>query len=142
MADEQSFSTVGNRAGGRWTGKEKSDSSRGRELLRETESRFFRALRDLGSDAAYARYADEAIRLLRTDIFPVIGAGAVRRFLADTGEAGVTEQTASVEGLDVAASGDLGYTYGTVDDAVFLRIWKRNSNGSWVIVLDASIPAE
>jgi ketosteroid isomerase-like protein len=52
-------------------------------------------------------------------------------------------------GGDVAASGDLGYTYGTfefrskdkdgkpvVDHGKYTSIWKKQKDGSWKVVLD------
>ena len=46
-------------------------------------------------------------------------------------------------GADVARSGDLGYVYGSYElggdkpeKGYYARVWKRNSDGEWKIVLD------
>ena len=53
---------------------------------------------------------------------------------------------------EIAASGDLGYTYGTaqrtddsasdpvVETSHYVRIWSRKPGGEWRLVLDIMIP--
>jgi ketosteroid isomerase-like protein len=90
-----------------------------------------------------ADYLDDMSRLYREGSLPVLGAAAAREFLAD--DAGrIAAQRA---GIDVARSGELGYTYGygrtTQDDAtgnlVYVRIWQR-VGGAWRILVDLETP--
>ena len=79
--------------------------------------------------------------------FPVIGKEGIRTALAaQTGM--LTWQTTKTE---VSRSGDLGYTYGTydlkagidgklVESGNYMRIWKKQLNGKWRIVLDLLNP--
>jgi len=47
---------------------------------------------------------------------------------------------------DLASSGDLGYTYGSYaskeEKGLYFRIWKRQSDGSWKIVIDLFSPKQ
>ena len=79
---------------------------------------------------------------------PAMGPEAIARVLADTPGTLASRPIAS----DVAASGDLGYTYGSyelassdrgrrLDEAGhYLRIWRRDGAGEWRLALDILNP--
>ncbi len=99
-----------------------------------------------GARAAFAHYmAPDAVSLPQGGV-PVRGADKISANLPDLGEASLTWIPS---GGDVAASGDLGYTWGTYEyrsknaqgQAVvgfgkYTTIWKRQADGDWRAVLD------
>jgi ketosteroid isomerase-like protein len=92
-----------------------------------------------------SRLADEA-RVHRPGIMPVVGRVALDEW--------ANAQGAKYRGeplhADVAASGDLGYSWGsyertgdTPDAGYFARVWKKDGRGEWRIVMDtvSAVPA-
>jgi ketosteroid isomerase-like protein len=74
---------------------------------------------------------------------PAVGPEAVKAWLAT--------QTFSYSGKtmfsDIAASGELGYTYGSFETGAphgqkgyFARVWKRDGSGNWRVVVDILSP--
>lgn len=118
-----------------------ADLAAGREALFAVD----RALAAGTADAYAARLADGA-RVLRMGEPLVIGKEAA-------GKALTVQKTANWK-LDqggLADSGDLGYTYGTVDmpgegpqgetlTGDYLKIWQKDGAGEWKIVLDMVAP--
>ena len=100
-----------------------------------------------GARAALLARADETLRLYREGSFPVVGREAVEQALKVQTEF-VTWKPAQA---DVAASGDLGYAYGTYEvrskasDAEasergnYARVWRHNARG-WHIVFQVANP--
>ncbi len=97
---------------------------------------------------ALPRVALPDSRLLRAGAFPVVGPDSIRAALAAT-DAGLRMvwQTADVR---MARSGDLGFAYGVyekrnaaevpVEAGNFVRVWERQPDGGWRILLDAAAP--
>lgn len=90
------------------------------------------------SDAAYAMYAADNVRILRDGIEPVTGKSKIKTAIPDSGKL-----SWDPVGVGISASGDLGYTYGTSileSDAPikgsYLHVWKHQQDGSWKLVLD------
>jgi ketosteroid isomerase-like protein len=92
--------------------------------------------------AYQSRLSDEA-RVHRPGVMPVVGKDALRAWLA--------QQTMSLSGepikADVARSGDLGYVYGSYElggaqpeKGYYARVWKRDAQGGWRIVMDVVNP--
>jgi len=94
--------------------------------------------------AYQSRLSDDA-RVHRLNVMPVVGKDALRGWLA--------QQTMALNGepikADVARSGDLGYAYGEYElggakpeKGYYARVWKRDGQGEWRIVMDVvtSIP--
>jgi len=116
-----------------------------REELLGIDRAFATAAAQEGTIPAYERHASKQLRLYRNDRFPALGWKAARSVLK--GEPG----SLSWEPLtaDVAASGDLGYTYGSArrgdgtasDTRSYVRIWRRDEKGAWSLVLDIMVPA-
>ncbi len=125
------------------------DAAQGRSEILDLESRFRQTLvregvRD-GYLSAVARYA----RLHRVKTFPMVGKKAIGDYL--------TNQKITVvvwEGIDgsVAASGELGYSYGRYElkpredggdgseKGYFTHVWKRDGSGEWKLLADVTSP--
>jgi ketosteroid isomerase-like protein len=106
-----------------------------REFLAEAKSR------SVGK--AYADHLSGDARLHRPDMMPVIGKIALRSWLG--------RQTMTLSGepikAEVASSGELGYAYGSyelggaqLEKGYYARVWKRDQNGKWRIVMDVLNP--
>ena len=117
------------------------------ELLR-LDREFSSKVADRGIVRVFGEMAAEEIRVLRSGHLPALGKTAMRSLLSDN--PGVISW--SPEKADVAASADLGYTYGGVSIRVeeptkpksgyYVRVWKKQDDGRWRIVLDDSIAAQ
>jgi len=118
-----------------------------RASLLKTEDDFSKLLTAKSTLDSYLSYMTDDVRLYRMNAFPVVGKESTRAALE--GKIGMlTWQTTKA---DVSSSGDLGYTYGTYDlksgaDAKqaesgnYMRIWRKQSDGKWKVVLDLLNP--
>lgn len=116
--------------------------------LKNLESELSKAATERGTLSAYEAFVARDVRLYRENEFPFAGREAARGALAS--KPGVMAW--QVAGADVARSGDLGYTYGsyefkgkdakgeTVEKGHFMRVWQKQSDGVWKIVLDITNP--
>jgi ketosteroid isomerase-like protein len=112
--------------------------------LAEADRGFSEAAVEKGLAEAYALAASDKIRLYRDGRIPVVGLDAVRKALEDGPPPRKAEPTAA----HVADSGDFGYSYGTSLDTgeeggggfSYVRIWRRDDDGGWQIVLDVATP--
>ncbi len=120
----------------------KTDAEAERAALLKVESEFSKsAAARKSTDALLAHFADD-VRLYRPDNFPAVGREAARALLA-LKPGSMTLQAAKSE---VSRSGDVGYSYGayefkaadgkTSEEGNYLRIWKKQSDGKWKVVLD------
>ncbi len=92
--------------------------------------------------AALLEYATDDLRYLPPDALPLQGRGAVQAGLGMRRD----ELTFRPGGGGVAASGDLGYTYGaatrkagpsaSLEAGGYLRIWRRSARGVWLVALE------
>lgn len=101
-----------------------------------------------GSAAAYQGVLSEHARLYREGLQPALDQEAIRAALAQD-PAAMTWEPA---GAFVAVSGDLGSTYGVakkresgvqgtwVSSHNYFRIWRKQPDGSWKVVLDVLTP--
>jgi ketosteroid isomerase-like protein len=87
------------------------------------------------------------VRFLRPDMMPVTGDRAALRWLATQ----PSYATVDTRFAEAARSGDLGYTWGhyTVGpkqkpprQGFYVRVWQRERNGQWNVVLDALQPGQ
>src|SRR5947209_6191199 len=118
-----------------------------RAALLKTEDDFSKLLTAKSTLDSYLSYMADDVRLYRMNAFPVVGKESTRAALE--GKIGMlTWQTTKA---DVSSSGDLGYTYGTYDlkagaDAKqmesgnYMRIWRKQKDGKWRVVLDLLNP--
>ena len=89
---------------------------------------------------AWKGWLAENARIHRPRTLPVVGKDAVATWLA--------AQNYSYKGenifADIAASGDLGYTYGSAtsgeEKGYYARVWKRDDKGAWKAVVDIFSP--
>jgi ketosteroid isomerase-like protein len=101
-----------------------------------------------GTAGAFLSHLAQDARLFRQDAFPVVGKEQIRAALkAQTGM--LSWQPAATY---VSQSGDLGYAYGTYESREkatdgkpseqgnYVRIWKRQSDRTWKIVVDVMNP--
>lgn len=99
---------------------------------------------------AYLSYLADDVRFYREGAFPVTGREAARAALSE--KQGVMNWQPVKAGVSI--SGDLGYTYGTYDfkgsgadgkeaaeNGGYARVWKKQANGKWKVVLDILNPA-
>lgn len=109
--------------------------------LSEADNEFMRTAVESGLAEAFTRHADESIRFYREGRFPVVGLPAVMEFVEGSPKVHEAELVAA----HVARSGDFGYTYGSgragqdgesAVDFGFTRIWRRDDDGEWKIVLE------
>ena len=87
-------------------------------------------------------YLDESVRLNRPDVLPLAGKKAVEGWLASQGK-----RSGEPRFADVAASGDLGYTYGDFEmngarsmKGYYARVWRRDPANRWKIVIEVLSP--
>jgi ketosteroid isomerase-like protein len=94
----------------------------------------------IGSDAstAYGAVTIAASRLHRNGFMPSIGPAQIGAWMRQHGHG----MTASTSAAACARSGDLGYSYGSLDIAgdpqkhAYVRVWQRNAAGKWLVVAD------
>jgi ketosteroid isomerase-like protein len=122
-----------------------------RQQLLETDKAFSSASQAKGMAQAFYDYtAPDGISLPSGDA-PIKGRDGIRAHLA-AGPEGVLSWTPLK--ADVAASGDLGYTWGAYEFrpinpaqgsqphyGKYVSVWKKQPDGSWKVVLDAGNPS-
>jgi ketosteroid isomerase-like protein len=117
------------------------------ETLRQLEAEFMKAASEHGSAGYMSYYADDAVEVPN-------GAALIQGKTNIAKTMGFLDQkdnhlTWTPVGADISSSGDLGYTYGTyefrsndkdgkplVSQGKYTSIWKKQSDGSWKVVLD------
>lgn len=123
------------------------DMEKWKEEIIKTEHEFARMVLEKGISEAFLEYAAEDAVLLRNNSL-IIGKDSIRASFKSTTDSNATLKW-KPDFVDVAASGDLGYTYGryeyiTTDSVgnknvmagVFHTVWKRQADGSWKFVWD------
>lgn len=115
----------------------------------DTEAAFAQLAASKGIQSAFTAYAADDAVLKRSEKL-IIGKPAIEIWLEQNrdGATGV-KLSWSPDYVDVAASGDLGYTYGKytievtdslgnvkTDTGIFHTVWKRQADGSWKYVWD------
>jgi ketosteroid isomerase-like protein len=115
--------------------------------LMEVDRAFSELSLEIGAHASFLAYIDDSCVLLRPNKYPVIG----RKKIEEMYNTPDTSFTLRWEPLmaDVAASGDLGYTYGIYTifmdspegnavkkEGTYVTVWKKDSHGKWKFVLD------
>lgn len=116
--------------------------------LLEADKAFSKHSQEMGMSHAFLEYLAEDGVLLRPNKMPLIGREKIKESFSRPD----TTFSLSWEPLfaDVAASGDLGYTYGIykvemygpdgrpiTTEGTYVSIWKKNERGEWKFVLDS-----
>jgi ketosteroid isomerase-like protein len=127
--------------------KLKMDAEAERSALFKVEDDYAKRVAAKKTAAAYLSFLAGDVRLFRTEAFPAVGREAARALLLK--KPGVLSWQPTK--VDVSRSGELGYTYGayefhaddvkaSVESGNYLRIWKRQADGKWMVVLDILNP--
>lgn len=92
-----------------------------------------------GAAKVYGRVLAPGARVHRQGVGSLSDAAALKWF-----EEQAQGMTATTKTGESAQSGDLGYTYGTYrlggqKPATYLRIWSRQADGAWRVVVDAFV---
>jgi ketosteroid isomerase-like protein len=93
---------------------------------------------------AFAPRLTDASRFHRGGSIPIVGRDRIVAWLEQNAQPTSAKETAA----EAAVSGDLGYTYGTLDVAepkpstgAYVRLWSRDASGAWWLMADvAQIP--
>jgi ketosteroid isomerase-like protein len=119
----------------------------GADTLRQLEAEFMKAAAEKGSQGYMSYYAEDAAELPNGEdaIQGKENIAKTMGFLDDKNN----HLTWTPVHADMAASGDLGYTYGTyefrsigkdgkpaVEYGKYVSIWKKQKDGSWKVVMD------
>lgn len=112
--------------------------------LFDADKKFSDMSAEKGYPAAFIEFAHPDAVILRPNSMPVKGRNAISALYEKADTAGVHFTWEPLAG-DIAASGDLGFTYGTytfIKDTVtgrgtYVSVWKKDGNGNWKYILDA-----
>ena len=125
----------------------KPDLSQTKEELMQVDRDFSKLSLEKGMNVAFMEYLAEDGALLRPNNMPITGKEKIKEHFSRPD----TNFTLTWEPLfaDVAASRDLGYTYGTYkiemkgpdgapmsSEGTYVSIWKKDNNGNWKFVMD------
>lgn len=120
------------------------------KVLSEAD-RFYSSLSaDKGMNASFLEMFDPARVMLRANHMPIVGYDSIRALLLSENDSSFT-LTWKPLFAKIAASGELGYTYGTyhitdkATDSVigvgkYTTIWEKKRDGKWKAVLDTGNP--
>lgn len=128
---------------------EKRSVEKWKNEILETEQNFSKLAQDEGIPKACLKYADEDAVLLRNNNL-VIRKNAISEYYnSRASDDSNTNLVWKPEFIDVAESGELGYSYGyytysyidsignkTESKGVFHTVWKKQPDGSWRFVWD------
>ncbi|MCB2194533.1 MAG: DUF4440 domain-containing protein [Bacteroidetes bacterium] len=119
-----------------------------KENLLQTDIAFSNRSIEVGNHQAFLEFAATDAVLLRDNSFPVVGKPALRKLYSEISDSNYRLTWKPSYGK-VAASGDLGYTYGIylleittgeqkgqVQQGTYCSIWEKNAKGEWRFVLD------
>lgn len=120
--------------------------SAGPDTLMKLESDFQKATAEKGWDGYITYYAEDGVELPNGESI-VQGKEAIRKSLGEWAP-GMSLTWKPVK-AEMAASGDLGYTYGTFEFRAkdkdghpivrygkYATVWKRQKDGSWKVAMD------
>ena len=113
---------------------------------------FSKMSEEKGLNTAFIAYAAENGTLLRPKSQPIVGRENIRMYLSRSSDEGI-RLTWSPQYADIAASGEMAYTFGTYlletrdidgkiinSEGTYVSIWKKDENGFWKYVLDTGNP--
>jgi len=125
--------------------KEIKDTTEQRAEMIAAEISFSEMSKTKGTKAAMMQFIDSNGVLLRPNSFPLVGADAID-FISQSNDSTYT-MIWQPKGGNIAASGELGYTFGVYsvfpknkDSAMhgtYVNVWKKQPDGSWKLLLDS-----
>lgn len=101
----------------------------------------------IGQADGYRGRLSANVRFLRQNMLPVVGNRAALKWLAGQ----PTYSAIDSRFAEAARSGDLGYTWGSfaigpaqkpTQKGFYVRVWQRERNGQWNVVMDVLQPSE
>ena len=112
------------------------------DVLMQADQDFSNLSKAKGVKTAFLQYIDDSAVLLLPDHYPVTGRAAKEYYEK---QEGAPELTWAPQSAVIAASGELGYTYGlwtltakdTTLQGTYVTIWKKGKDGAWKFVLDS-----
>jgi ketosteroid isomerase-like protein len=118
-----------------------NDHERKIQSLVASEKEYMDDIKEAGLVNAFSDFSTNAVRLYRNGLFPMTMKSEILNYLSSE------ERIIFSSPMDtrISDSGDLGYTYGVdsfknhvsqIERYAYLRIWKRQVNDTWKIVLD------
>lgn len=118
-----------------------------KEQLKQVDIDFSNLSKEKGMNHAFLSYAADDGVLLRPNSYPIVGAENIKEALGDNDSSFTLTWIPLF--ADIAASIELGYTYGiyelTIKNAdgepkvrkgTYLSIWKKDKAGNWKFVMD------
>ncbi len=125
----------------------KAQSASGADTLRQLEADFMKAAAERGSQGYMSYYAEDAVELPNgVDI--IRGKDSIAKGMSFLDQKD-NHLTWTPVYADMAASGDLGYTFGTyefrskdkdgkptVEHGKYASVWKKQKDGTWKVVMD------
>ncbi len=110
----------------------------------EAERAFHAAVLNKGLQSVSGELMEPAVRIYRQGVQPIVGLDSARTYFSGHPYLSTWEPI----GADVAASGDLGYTYGSYgirnaaegEKGYFLHAWKRSASGQWKLAAEVLSP--
>jgi ketosteroid isomerase-like protein len=128
-------------------GLSEGQKTRAKNEILATEKAFQQMVREKGTREAFIFYADKNASIVRGEQL-ITGKEAIAAWYGKRPDKGM-ELFWTPDFVDVSASGDLGYTYGSytfsITDAngavkkgkgIFHTVWKRQQDGTWKYVWD------
>jgi len=132
-------------------GQEKAENNVGEwknEILR-TEKAFEQAVQQEGLDVGFVAFAADDVALMRGNKLILGKMAMTENFANSQTDFSKVKLSWTPDFVDVAASGDLAYTYGKytysitdnagnvqTDEGIFHTVWKRQADGNWKFVWD------
>jgi len=124
-----------------------AQSASGADTLRQLEADFMKAAAERGSQGYMSYYAEDAVELPNgADM--IQGKESIAKSMSFLDQKD-NHLTWTPVHADMAASGDLGYTFGTyefrskdkdgkptVEYGKYASVWKKQKDGSWKVVMD------
>lgn len=115
----------------------------------KTDQDFSNLSAEKGMHEAFIAYIADNGTLLRPNHLPIAGKDTVSNYLSARSDTSFV-LTWQPMYADVAAAGDLAYTYGTyqlaikqtgeTEEGTYLSVWKKDSTGHWKFVVDTGNP--
>jgi len=108
--------------------------------LKETETQLLEAWKTKPDLLTYSSFLAPNARLQRNGFLPSVTRDSITLMISRI----PVEMRWTISGAGVASSGDLGYSYGLIEIKAaqkptgghFVRIWKKQENGSWKILIE------
>jgi len=125
-----------------------SDNSYAKQEILNTDKAFSDLSKTQGMKYAFLEYAAEDVVILRENSFPQVGKITMAERFKSFSDTGFV-LTWEPQFADVAASGELGYSYGIftssskdtlgnllVEKGTYVSVWKKDDEDRWRFVLD------